>query len=67
MASVMPKIFVHVTGFPSTSNDTPITNIRFDADATAYVNGVTSDNMLNAIIFCSQFKTPSANNSAITL
>lgn len=51
MASNIPKMFVHVTGLPSTSNDMAITNIRLDADATAYVNGVTSDNILNAIIF----------------
>ena len=67
MASIIPKMFVHVTGFPSTSNDMAITKIRFDADATAYVNGVTNDNKLNAMIFCSQFKTPSANSNAITL
>lgn len=51
MASIIPKIFVHVTGLPSTNNDMAITNIRFDADATAYVSGVTSDNKLKAMIF----------------
>jgi len=62
----MPKIFIHVTGLPNINNETAITNIRFDALATAYVNGVTKDNTLNAIIFCSQFNTPSVNNNAIT-
>lgn len=66
MAKPIPKQFTHVTGFPNISNDTAITKIRLDALATAYVKGVTSDNTENAIMFCNQFKTPSANNRAIT-
>lgn len=64
---IIPKIFNHVTGLPRTNNDTDITNIRLLLLATAYVNGVTNEITLNAIIFCNQFKTPSVNNKAITL
>lgn len=66
MAKIIPNTLTHVTGFPNTSKDMAITNIRLDADATAYVNGVTKDNILNAIIFCSQFNTPSVNNKTMT-
>ena len=51
MASAIPKILVPVTGFPNINNDAAITKIRFEALATAYVNGVTSDKTLNATIF----------------
>lgn len=67
MAKNMPNILTHVTGLPNTSNDIAITKMRLDADATAYVNGVTSDNTLKAIMFCSQLSTPSVKSSAMTL
>lgn len=49
------------------NSDTAITNIRFDALATAYVNGVTRERTLNAMMFCNQFSTPSVNSKAMTL
>lgn len=55
----MPKTLALVTGFPKINNDTAITNILLLALATAYVRGVTKDKTLNAMMFCSQFKTPS--------
>lgn len=67
MARSIPKTFVPVTGFPNIINEIAITNIRLLALATAYVSGDTNDNTLNAIMFCNQFSTPSANNNKITL
>lgn len=67
MANSIPNTFNLVTGFPKIKRDTAITNILLEALATAYVKGVTIDNTLKAIIFCSQLRTPSVNNSIITL
>lgn len=47
----MPTRFIHVTGFPRMKSDIAITKIRFEALATAYVSGVTSDSTENARIF----------------
>lgn len=66
MASSIPNMFTHVTGFPKMNSDIAITNMRLLALATAYVSGVTKDNTENAMIFCSQFRTPSVNNNAMT-
>lgn len=66
MAIPIPNTLVRVTGFLSIINEIPMTNIRLDALATAYVSGVTRDRTLKAIIFCSQFRTPS-QNSRITI
>lgn len=66
MASIMPNTFNPVTGLPKINNEIRITNIRFDALATAYVSGVTIESTLKAIIFCSQFRTPSVKRREIT-
>lgn len=67
MASNIPKTFVLVTGFPNMNKDTAMTNILLLAFATAYVNGVTNERTLKAIMFCNQFNTPSVMSKAITL
>lgn len=47
----MPHIFTVVTGFPNINNEIAITKILLLALATAYVNGVTKESTLNAMIF----------------
>lgn len=59
IANIIPRIFGPVTGFPKMKRDAAITKILLLAFATAYVRGVTKDSTLKAIIFWSQFKTPS--------
>lgn len=63
MAIAMPRRLVPVTGLPRASNDIAITKRRLEAEATAYVRGVTIDRTLNARIFCSQLSPPSQNKS----
>lgn len=59
MARLIPRIFVPVTGLPSTSNEAPMTNILLEALATAYVKDVTADITLKARMFCNQLSIPS--------
>lgn len=67
IARSIPNTFVAVTGFPNINKETAITNILFEALATAYVKGVTKDRTLNAIIFCNQFRIPSKNSNVNTV
>ena len=60
----IPPMLVTVTGFFSSSRDTLITAILLVTLATAYVSGVTILRRVKARRFCSQWRTPSTNNSS---
>lgn len=61
IANIIPKKLKAVTGFPSKTSETAITDILFNVLHTEYVSGDTNEIMLNATIFCIKLQTPSAN------